>query len=723
MALTLTVTDAGRAALRNAQGDGTNAVRIASVGVTASSFVSGAPLPAEIKRIATIAGGATSPDTIHVTVSDTGTDVYSVRGFGFYLVDGTLFASYGQANVIVEKSDQATMMLAVDVKFAAIDATQVTFGDSNFSNPAATTDTLGVVRLAADAEAIAGADAQKALTAKNLLAALNYRFGAGAPSDFVKTLLTKASVLAFCTALGIRGAAQYDTGSGNGLDADLLDGKDGSFYQQWANLTGVPSTFAPAPHKHSADDITSGTLPVARGGTGLATVPSGSYLVGNGTGVLQTKAPSDVLTDIGAAAKQHSHPISDIVGLQSALDAKTTPAAVAAQISAAVGALVNGAPGALDTLKELADAMGDDPNFAATVTNALAQKLNLSGGTLTGGLIVPSFYVASGTGEADLFMRYNGSVSRQVYFSNNASGFAINYTDANGNYVGNGFLMDGTTGAATINKLTTTVHVAQNGQASNSASDSLQVCSLGWLGWSQHPRMSSGAYNPLVQTNDGAIIYSRAGAGGYGFTIAPWSSSMSGLHLDGNGAATFATSGLISTVTVTDTGTNGANLNLRGNGSTTPSKTIRVCNGNLQFVNSAYSGVVTYMDDAGNWWMDGSINAVGGFQLSDKSTKKNIKRRAVERGFALRIARLFSEWDRLSDGVHDVGLIAQSVKRFAARYVQQGKKLKGQRRGLLAIDKAGIALESSMDNALHLHEHDKQLAALVKRIKRLEKAA
>jgi hypothetical protein len=46
------------------------------------------------------------------------------------------------------------------------------------------------------------------------------------------------------------------------------------------------------------------------------------------------------------------------------------------QISTAINALINGSPGALDTLKELADAMGDDANFAATVTNALANKVD-----------------------------------------------------------------------------------------------------------------------------------------------------------------------------------------------------------------------------------------------------------------------------------------------------------------------------------------------------------
>ena len=44
-------------------------------------------------------------------------------------------------------------------------------------------------------------------------------------------------------------------------------------------------------------------------------------------------------------------------------------------VAQAIAALVNSAPGALDTLQELAAALGNDANFAATVTNALAGKL------------------------------------------------------------------------------------------------------------------------------------------------------------------------------------------------------------------------------------------------------------------------------------------------------------------------------------------------------------
>jgi hypothetical protein len=62
---------------------------------------------------------------------------------------------------------------------------------------------------------------------------------------------------------------------------------------------------------------------------------------------------------------------------------------VPGQISTAVAALVNSSPSALDTLKELADALGDDANFAATMTTALAGKVAKAGDTMTGNLTVP----------------------------------------------------------------------------------------------------------------------------------------------------------------------------------------------------------------------------------------------------------------------------------------------------------------------------------------------
>ncbi len=53
-----------------------------------------------------------------------------------------------------------------------------------------------------------------------------------------------------------------------------------------------------------------------------------------------------------------------------------TSIATSAFVKAALDALVAAAPGALDTLDELAAALGDDANFAATITTALAGKAN-----------------------------------------------------------------------------------------------------------------------------------------------------------------------------------------------------------------------------------------------------------------------------------------------------------------------------------------------------------
>lgn len=63
------------------------------------------------------------------------------------------------------------------------------------------------------------------------------------------------------------------------------------------------------------------------------------------------------------------------------------------EISGRISALVAAAPGLLDTLDELAAALGDDPNFATTVTNNLALKAPIASPTFTG---TPSGPTAAG---------------------------------------------------------------------------------------------------------------------------------------------------------------------------------------------------------------------------------------------------------------------------------------------------------------------------------------
>ena len=237
MALTMIITNAGRAALVNAQNTGTAPVTIAQCGISATALVptpATALLPGEFKRINTLSGDVVADDTIHLIVRDESTDDFAVRSFALYLQDGTLFAIYGQAAPILEKTAQSIMLLALDIRFADINATELTFGDANFLNPPATTTVQGVVELATDAETETGTDTQRATTPKGVKSAvtswLNSRFGAGAPSTFVKTLLVAASAIAMRASLEIKSAALKDEGAGNNLDADLLDGQHGTYY-------------------------------------------------------------------------------------------------------------------------------------------------------------------------------------------------------------------------------------------------------------------------------------------------------------------------------------------------------------------------------------------------------------------------------------------------------------------------------------------------------------
>lgn len=79
----------------------------------------------------------------------------------------------------------------------------------------------------------------------------------------------------------------------------------------------------------------------------------------------------------------------------------TNQLATTAFVASALAALVDSSPDALDTLNELAAALGDDPNFSATVldliatkadaaatTAALAEKVSVENGSLLSGLIL-----------------------------------------------------------------------------------------------------------------------------------------------------------------------------------------------------------------------------------------------------------------------------------------------------------------------------------------------
>lgn len=241
------ITTAGRAKLVNGTNTGTNTVLISHIGLTATGFTPTAAmtqLPGEFKRMTSFGGKSVAADTIHVTLQDSGTDQYTLRGFGLYLSDGTLFAVYGQADAIMEKAGISTLLLSADVVFADIDTAQIKFGSAEFLNPPATESVAGVVELADSQESIVGTDAVRAITPRGLKAALDGRLGAGAPAPFVKTLLSLATAAAIRARLELKGAALTDMGHGKGLDADTLDGMHASDFPQVGRVQ--PSDLIPS---------------------------------------------------------------------------------------------------------------------------------------------------------------------------------------------------------------------------------------------------------------------------------------------------------------------------------------------------------------------------------------------------------------------------------------------------------------------------------------------
>lgn len=86
--------------------------------------------------------------------------------------------------------------------------------------------------------------------------------------------------------------------------------------------------------------------------------------------------------------------LEDVARLRSALNALDTAVngkATPANITTAINAVLAGAPAAMDTLFELSAALGNDANYAATITSALALKAPLASPTFTGTVTAPTF--------------------------------------------------------------------------------------------------------------------------------------------------------------------------------------------------------------------------------------------------------------------------------------------------------------------------------------------
>ncbi|WP_235516323.1 hypothetical protein [Sphingomonas sp. Leaf226] len=211
--LTLMITRVGQARFTAAQLDADINFGIAEVGLTDVPFVS-APtleaLPGEFKRLASISGEQVGDNIVHMTIRDDSADGYTARGFGLFLADGTLFATYAQADRLFEKSPRATFLAAIDIAFPTGDVSDLRFGNTDFLNPPATTATKGVVELATQAEADAGTDMRRVPPVSVMRASI-----ASAIATFSATFEQRISAVVASIAEALEGlAARTVYGSG-----------------------------------------------------------------------------------------------------------------------------------------------------------------------------------------------------------------------------------------------------------------------------------------------------------------------------------------------------------------------------------------------------------------------------------------------------------------------------------------------------------------------------
>ena len=171
MALNLVVTNAGLAALTNAQQTGTAPIVLNRVGLGTSRYTANAnqtAMQGQFKSLATVAGSVVGDNVIHIEATDKSADQYECHEVGVFTDTGVLFAIVSSQSAIIEKAAASQAMLAADFVLTGATPSSITIGDVNFSVPPATTEVQGIVELATDAETQAGTDGTRAVTPKSL---------------------------------------------------------------------------------------------------------------------------------------------------------------------------------------------------------------------------------------------------------------------------------------------------------------------------------------------------------------------------------------------------------------------------------------------------------------------------------------------------------------------------------------------------------------------------
>ncbi|ELS0357370.1 tail fiber protein [Escherichia coli] len=397
--LLFTMTDAGRQELVNANKTGTNKVEIVSVGLGSRYYVTSTSqtnITNEIKRLTTIGGKVVSLDTIHVTAKDDSKDEYVVHTIGLYTNKGTLFAVYSQEQAIINKASSTIALISSDIAIKTLDTKNITFGDIEFINPPATETVVGVARFANEQEIDAGTDDSLAVSAKRLKQAIvkheqsrNHPDATLTSKGFVQLSSATNSTSETLAATPKAVKAAYDLANGKYTAQDATTARKGIVQLSSATnstsetLAATPKAVkaaydlaagkAPSNHTHSWEQITN--VPVAsltvRGITQLSSATNST----SETLAATSKAVKVVMDETNKKAPLNSPALTGTPTTPTApKGTNNTQIASTAYVMAAIAALVDSSPDALNTLNELAAALGNDPNFATTMTNALAGK-------------------------------------------------------------------------------------------------------------------------------------------------------------------------------------------------------------------------------------------------------------------------------------------------------------------------------------------------------------
>jgi len=205
------------------------------------------------------------------------------------------------------------------------------------------------------------------------------------------------------TATGTTTVTTADINGGN-IDGTVIGASSAAAGSFTTVSTSGQATLATVDINGGAIDgtIIGATSPAAITGTTVTATSFVGPVTGNITGNVTGNVTGDLTGDVtgNVTASSGSSTFNDVtINGTLNMDAATTAtitnlstpvntgdAASKGYVDTQVANLVDSAPGTLDTLNELAAALGDDPNFSTTITTSIATKLPLAGGTMTGAI-------------------------------------------------------------------------------------------------------------------------------------------------------------------------------------------------------------------------------------------------------------------------------------------------------------------------------------------------